>query len=121
MFIQKRGHETKTYEHSQLSSRLDFLINVNMMSNCSCSAHKHILSYFYPQPFIYVRQGSASVAHYHLMRHAAKRVAVNRAVYEEVKGCCFTQPLRNFIQSMLQTLHKDPKESHQLVENGKLK
>jgi len=53
MFIQKRGHETKKYEHSQLSSRLDFLINVNMMSNCSCSAHKHILSYFYPQPFIY--------------------------------------------------------------------
>jgi len=32
--------------------------------------------------------------------------------------CCFTQPLRSFNQSMLQTLHEDPKESYQLVENG---
>jgi len=31
---------------------------------------------------------------------------------------CFTQPLRNFNQSMLQTSHEDPKELYQLVENG---
>jgi len=34
-------------------------------------------------------------------RHAPKCVAENRAVFDEVKGCCFT----HFNQSMLQTLH----------------
>ncbi len=34
-------------------------------------------------------------AHKHLKVHAPKRVAVNRAVFDKVKGCCFTLPLRN--------------------------
>ncbi len=34
-------------------------------------------------------------AHKHLKGHAPKRLALNRAVFDRVKGCCFTLPLRN--------------------------
>ncbi len=51
-----------------------------------------------------------AVAHYHLKRlHALKQVMVNK-----VKRCYFTELLRNFNQSVLQTFREDPK----LVKNG---
>ncbi len=36
----------------------------------------------------------------------------------KVKRVLFYSPLRNFNQSMLQTLNENPKESYQLVEDG---
>lgn len=37
---------------------------------------------------------------------------------DQEKGCCFTQPRKNFNKGMLQTFHEDPQELYQLVENG---
>ncbi len=34
-------------------------------------------------------------AHKHLKGHAPKLLALNRVVFDRVKGCCFTLPLRN--------------------------
>ncbi len=42
-----------------------------------------------------------SRARLHLKEHATKRLAVNSTVFDKVKGCCFTLPLRNLNQSML--------------------
>ncbi len=49
----------------------------------------------------------------YLKRHAPKRLTVNRAVFDKVKGCRLTWQLKTFNQSMLQIFHEDPKESYQ--------
>ncbi len=49
-------------------------------------------------------------AHWHVKRYEPIRVTVNRAVFDKVKRCCFTQPLRPF--------QEDPNESYHLAENG---
>ncbi len=40
-------------------------------------------------------RGGVSRAHLHLKEHATKQLAVNRDVFDRVKGCYFTLPLRN--------------------------
>ncbi len=51
-------------------------------------------------------RGGVSSAHYHVKRYAPKRVTVNRAVFDKVKRCCFTRPLRPFQEDFKESYHR---------------